>query len=75
MSQADRISKTEVMIRKPAPRARDQFAKEVQLLASIKPHDGIVAYMGACWKPATQQMQIFEFCSNGNLRDHLRKVP
>ena len=67
-------SSTPVMVRKPATRPRSVFKSEITLLARIKPHKNVLEFIGAVWEPATQMMQLFELCGNGNLRDFIRKV-
>ena len=64
-----------VMARKPGYRAGDneRLTLEIQELQGLKQHQNVVTLMGQCrktWPP----IAIFELCTNGNLRDHLRKV-
>ena len=67
-------SSTPVMVRKPATRPRSVFKSEIALLDKIKQHKNVLVFLGAVWEPATQMMQLFEVCGNGNLRDFIRKV-
>ena len=66
-------SKLDVLVRKPAHRAPDEFAKEIGTRLLIGAHRNVLGYVGACWKPVHERLQLFEFASLGNLRDFVRQ--
>ena len=67
-------TKIETLIRRPPARAKGEYGKEVKASHSIPSHRNVLGFVGATWKPVNERLQVYEFCSLGNLRDFLRQA-
>ena len=88
--QVHESSKVDVMVRQPSRKATGgAFIREIAVLKPLPEHPGVIKWVLACvlselfslacrylghTTSALTQMVLFEFCSNGNLRDYARKV-